>query len=245
MNSPNRPPGRGRLFLIPVPLTDMDGLEQLPNRVVETVRTLNHFVVEEAKTARRILKEFAHPTPLASIHMAMLNEHTPEDKIAPLLEPLRAGFDVGLMSEAGCPAVADPGTRLVRLAHQQGFTVVPMIGPSSILLALMASGLEGQRFAFHGYLPKDTAKRRNCILQLENRSRIERETQIFIETPYRNTVLLTALLEALNPGSMLCVAQDLTSPRQLIHTASIAQWRHASRHSLDRKPAVFLFQAAC
>ncbi len=236
---------RGCLFLIPVPLTDFDGLEQLPKMVVETVRALNHFVVEDAKTARRILKEFAHPTPLALIRMATLNEHTPAAEVASLLHPLSTGFDVGLMSEAGCPAVADPGAQLVRLAHQQGFTVVPMVGPSSILLALMASGLEGQRFAFQGYLPVDNATRRTRILQLEKRSRVERETQIFIETPYRNIALLTALLETLNPGALLCVALDLAGPQQVIRTASVAEWRRAPHLPLDRKPAVFLFLAAC
>ncbi len=219
-------------------------MAHLPMAVIEKARSLRHFVVEEAKTARRILKSMGHPTPLAQLHMATLNEHTPASEVAALLAPLGAGFDVGLMSEAGCPAVADPGAQLVRLAHAQGYTVIPMVGPSSILLALMASGLEGQRFAFQGYLPVDAAARRTRIEQLEKRSRSARETQILIETPYRNAALLGALLDTLSPATLLCVACDLTGPQQSIHTRPVATWRNAPEILPDRTPAVFLFLAA-
>ncbi len=241
--NPERPQ-RGRLYLIPVPLSEGDGITHLPAAVVERVRTLDHFVVEEAKTARRILKLLGHPTPLARLNMATLNEHTPFADVDALLQPLGAGYDLGLMSEAGCPAVADPGAQLVRLAHQQGYTVIPMVGPSSILLALMASGLEGQRFAFHGYLPVDAAARRARIEQLEKRSRGTSETEILIETPYRNTALLGALLETLSPATLLCVACDLTGAQQQIRTATVAEWRSAPQILPQRTPAVFLLLAA-
>ncbi len=235
---------RGCLYLIPVPLSEADGATYLPAAVVERVRSLSHFVVEEAKTARRILKLLGHPTPLAQLHMATLNEHTPPAEVGALLQPLSTGFDMGLMSEAGCPAVADPGAQLVRHAHQQGYTVIPMVGPSSILLALMASGLEGQRFAFQGYLPVEAAARRTRIEQLEKRSRNTRETEILIETPYRNAALQSALLETLSPATLLCVACDLTGAQQHIHTARVAEWRRAPQNLPERTPAVFLFLAA-
>ena len=245
MTKTAEPPQRGCLYLIPVPLSEGAGTTHLPQAVVAQVRVLSHFVVEEAKTARRILKQLGHPTPLAQLHMATLNEHTLAADVAALLQPLGAGFDVGLMSEAGCPAVADPGAQLVRLAHQQGYTVVPMVGPSSILLALMASGLEGQRFAFQGYLPVDAPARRARIEQLEKRSRSARETEILIETPYRNAALLGALLDTLSSDVLLCVACDLTGPQQRIRTATIAQWRKTTQILPERTPAVFLFLAAC
>ncbi len=235
---------RGSLYLIPVPLSEGNGAAHLPVAVVERVRALNHFVVEDAKTARRMLKLLGHPTPLAQLHMATLNEHTPQAEVSVLLQPMSAGFDVGLMSEAGCPAVADPGAHLVRLAHEQGYTVIPMVGPSSILLALMASGLEGQRFAFHGYLPVDAAARSMRIGQLEKRSRSARETEILIETPYRNAALQSALLETLSPATLLCIAYDLTGAQQHIRTASVAEWRRTPQILPERTPAVFLFLAA-
>jgi 16S rRNA (cytidine1402-2'-O)-methyltransferase len=238
-------PQRGALYLIPVPLSESAGAAHLPAAVVERVRTLSHFVVEEAKTARRVLKLLGHPTPLAQLHLAPLNEHTPPADVAALLQPLDAGHDLGLMSEAGCPAVADPGAQLVRLAHQRGDTVIPMVGPSAILLALMASGLEGQRFAFQGYLPVDAAARRTRIEQLEKRSRSARETEILIETPYRNAALLSALLDALSPATLLCVACDLTGVLQQVRTATVAEWRRAPQNLPERTPAVFLFLAAC
>ncbi|MHB8353990.1 MAG: SAM-dependent methyltransferase [Burkholderiales bacterium] len=237
-------PQRGCLYLIPVPLSESGGTAHLSAAVVERVRGIDHFVVEETKTARRMLKLLGHPTPLAQLHMTTLNEHTPPADVEALLQPLSAGFDVGLMSEAGCPAVADPGAQLVRLAHQQGYTVIPMVGPSSILLALMASGLEGQRFAFQGYLPVDAVARRTRIEYLEKRSRSARETEILIETPYRNATLLGALLETLSPATLLCVACDLTGTQQRIHTASVAKWRRAPQVLPERAPTVFLFLAA-
>ncbi|MDE1942011.1 MAG: SAM-dependent methyltransferase [Betaproteobacteria bacterium] len=233
----------GRLILLPTPLVEEGGGNTLPEVTLGALRTLGHFVVENAKTARRVLKACGHPGPLQSIAMAVLDEHTREGDLPALLEPLRQGHDVGLMSEAGCPAVADPGARLVRLAHAEGIQVVPMPGPSALLLALMASGLEGQRFAFQGYLPVDAGARRSRIQQLEQRSRRERETQILIETPYRNEALWTALLETLQPGTLLCAAFDLTAAAETVRTAPVATWRNAPAPSFARRPSVFLFLA--
>jgi 16S rRNA (cytidine1402-2'-O)-methyltransferase len=164
------------------------------------------------------------------------------DQPEALLQPLRAGRSLGLLSEAGCPAIADPGAALVEAAQREGFRVVPLVGPSSITLALMASGLEGQRFAFCGYLSRDPAERARQIRELEARSRKERETQIFIETPYRSDVLLAALLESCSAQTRVCVAADLTLPSETIATKSVAQWRR-SQPSLGRRPAVFLLLA--
>ncbi|MDE2343446.1 MAG: SAM-dependent methyltransferase [Betaproteobacteria bacterium] len=238
-----KPLNAGRLILLPTPLVDEGGGNTLPEVTLAALGALRHFVVENAKTARRTLKTCGYPGPLQSVAMAVLDEHTRESDLPALLEPLRQGQDVGLMSEAGCPAVADPGARLVRLAHAEGIRVVPMPGPSALLLALMASGLEGQRFAFQGYLPVDAVARRNRIQQLEQRSRRERETQILIETPYRNEALWTALLETLQPGTLLCAAFDLTAPAETVRTAPVATWRNAPAPAFARRPSVFLFLA--
>lgn len=233
----------GRLILLPTPLVDEGGADTLPEPTLSALRRLRHFVVENAKTARRVLKTCGYPGPLQSLNMGVLDEHTRDDDLPALLEPLRLGHDLGLMSEAGCPAVADPGARLVRLAHAAGIRVIPMPGPSSLLLALMASGLEGQRFAFQGYLPVDAATRRSRILHLEQRSRRERETQIVIETPYRNEALWSALLETLQPGTLLCAAFDLTAPAETVRTATVAAWRNIPPPPFSRRPSVFLFLA--
>jgi 16S rRNA (cytidine1402-2'-O)-methyltransferase len=174
--------------------------------------------------------------------MAELNQHTVSTEVARLLKPLREGRPLGLLSEAGCPAIADPGAALVEAAHAAGFRVVPLVGPSAITLALMASGLEGQRFAFCGYLPRDSAERAQRIKQLEQRSRREHETEIFIETPYRNDALLGGLLESCAPATRLCIAADLTLATESIRTQSVADWRR-SRPSLGKRPAVFLLLA--
>ena len=177
---------------------------------------------------------------MKDISITTLDEHTKE--IHALLQPLRGGKPLGLLSEAGCPAIADPGAALVELAHREGFRVVPLVGPSSLMLALMASGLEGQRFAFCGYLPREKAERDKRIRELEKRSRAERETEIFIETPYRNDVLLTSLMECCAPGTRVCVAADLTLPGESIKTQAIAQWRR-NIPALGKRPAVFLLYA--
>jgi 16S rRNA (cytidine1402-2'-O)-methyltransferase len=229
----------GTLYLIPTPLGNgpIDAL--LPAQVQRVARELRHFIAERPKTARAFLKSVGVQIPLNEIRVEVLDEHTPSEAIAALMDPLLAGSDVGLVSEAGCPAIADPGAHLVALAHQRGITVRPLIGPSSILLALMGSGLEGQRFAFHGYLPADRAGRVARIQELERLSGQHRQTQIFIETPYRNNALLKDLLAGCAAATKLCLAVDLTTEKEFIYTQSVAAWRKVAP-DLDRRPTVFL-----
>jgi 16S rRNA (cytidine1402-2'-O)-methyltransferase len=235
--------GPAALYLIPVTLTE-DGApeEVLPAGVLARVRSIGDFVVENAKTARRALSACGHPGPIASLRISVLDEHTSDADVPALLAPLREGRPLGLMSEAGVPAVADPGARLVAAAHAEGLRVVPLVGPSSILLALMASGLEGQRFRFAGYLPVAGPDRVAAIRRLEARSAAERETQAFIETPYRNDALLADLLKTCRDDTRLTVAADLTGSGESIRTASIAQWRRAPAPP-GKRPAMFLLLA--
>ncbi len=230
----------GRLYLVPSPLGVDGHCERYLSCLPPEVRALKRFVVENAKTARQVLRRAGLETALQSLELRELNEHTRESDIPRLLAPLMAGSDVGLLSEAGCPAVADPGAALVRHAHAQGVQVVPLVGPSSILLALMACGLEGQRFAFCGYLPQRSPQREAAIRALEERARRQRETQIFIEAPYRNDRLLDALLSACRADTLLCVAVDLTLATEWIHTGAVSQWREAVRPALAGRPATFL-----
>jgi 16S rRNA (cytidine1402-2'-O)-methyltransferase len=229
----------GTLWLIPTPLGDTPASEVLPQPVIERVRALKHFIAEEPKSARAFLKAAGHPDPIASLWIERLDHHSKEQDLPPLLEPLLAGHDAGLVSEAGCPALADPGSMLVRRAHEHGIRVVPMTGPSSVVLALMASGLETQRFAFHGYLPVKDAERNRAIQAVERRSHDQRETQIFIEAPYRNQAMLKALCAACRPETLLCVATDVTLPTESIATRRIHDWRR-NQPAIDRRPSVFL-----
>jgi 16S rRNA (cytidine1402-2'-O)-methyltransferase len=222
------------LYAIPTPLGGAPG-DALAPSALQTVATLKDFAVENAKSARAFLGEIG-------MQVRDLNIMEIGEDAKGLLEPLRAGRPLGLLSEAGCPAIADPGAALVEAAHREGFRVVPLVGPSSIALALMASGLEGQRFAFCGYLPREPLKRKMRIKELENRSLREHETEIFIETPYRNDVLLEALRESCRDATRLCVAADLTLPTESITLKTIAQWRR-ERAPIGRRPAVFLLLA--
>ncbi|ODU40866.1 MAG: SAM-dependent methyltransferase [Thiobacillus sp. SCN 63-374] len=224
----------GTLYLIPVPLGPVSPDACLPPETLAVTRRLEHFVVERAKTARAHLKAMGHPQPLQSLHLEELNEHTPAAAILPLLASLKAGHDVGLLSEAGCPAVADPGAALVMAAHRENIPVVPLIGPSSILLALMASGLGGQRFAFHGYLPAKEPERSQAIRALEKAARTEKATQLFIETPYRSAALLDALATTLASNTLISVGADLSLPSQLIQTRSARNWRGQTDTVKDR-----------
>lgn len=233
----------GRLFLVPVWLDeDTPPADVLPVPVLARIRSLAEFVVEDAKSARRFLAACAHPRPLREIALAELNEHTPPQAVAALLDPARQGRDLGLLSEAGAPAVADPGAKLVAAAHAEGIAVVPLVGPSAILLALMACGLEGQRFRFLGYLPASGPGRRERIAELERRSAAQRETQVFIETPYRNEALLDDLLAVCGPGTRLAVAAGLTGPGEAIRMAEVAEWRRG-RAAIGKRPAIFLLLA--
>ena len=229
----------GVLYLIPASLDDASAAATASPQTRELLARLEVFIVEHAKTARRFLATFPLAKPLAALEFHLLNEHTSEATLPELLAPLKAGRDVGLLSEAGCPAVADPGASLARLAHRAGIRVVPLVGPSSILLALMASGLNGQRFRFHGYLPIERAARVAAIRALETEAR-SGETQIFIETPYRNLALLNDLCASCAADTLLCVASDLTAPGEQVYLRSIAQWARADRSGLDRRPSVFL-----
>jgi 16S rRNA (cytidine1402-2'-O)-methyltransferase len=222
------------LYLIPVPLGPVDPHGCLPPDTLAVARRLDYFVVERAKTARAHLKAMGHPQAIQALQLSELNEHTPAAVIPSLLAPLKAGHDVGLLSEAGCPAVADPGAALVLAAHREGIPVVPLIGPSSILLALMASGLGGQRFAFHGYLPAKEPERSQVIRTLEQTARRERATQLFIETPYRSAALLDALAQTLAPTTLISVGADLSLPGQWIQTRSAKNWRGQTEAARDR-----------
>lgn len=230
---------RGTLYLIPVALGGDNALSLIAPDTIDTARGLRTFIAENAKSARRFLKAIAHPGPLQELKIHTLDEHTRD--VAPLLKLLLSGEDCGLMSEAGCPAVADPGSALVRRAHGAGVRVVPLIGPSSILLALMASGMNGQHFAFHGYLPVERTERARKLKELEARARDE--TQIFIETPYRNEALLSALFQHCRGDTLLCIAADLTLPGGFVAAQTIAEWKEKPP-IIDRRPAVFLLSRA-
>ena len=233
----------GTLYLIPVPLGAVTPESSLPASVVERVRPLTHFVVENAKSARAFLKAVGTDQALQALQLEELNEHTRPEALDRLLAPLRAGQDVGLLSEAGCPAVADPGANLVALAQQENIRVVPLIGPSSLLLALMASGLNGQCFAFHGYLPAKELERAKTLRELESESRKRRQTQIFIETPYRNRQLYDSILQICQPGTRLTVATDLSLHGESVLTRTIQQWKKQTPPEFERRPTVFLLLA--
>ena len=218
-------------------------IDTLPVHTLATVRGLRHWIVETPKQARRFLKAAGVALRDHALDIKVLDEHTPDSRLPELLAPAHAGFDIGILSDAGCPAVADPGARLVRLAHAHALNVVPMVGPSAILLALMGSGLTGQRFVFHGYLPIESSERAKALRDLERASAERDQTQIVIETPYRNQQLFTAMLSTCRDRTALCIAIDLTLPSQSISTRTIVQWR-AAPPSLDKRPAVFLINAS-
>jgi 16S rRNA (cytidine1402-2'-O)-methyltransferase len=223
----------------------------IPREVQALTARLDHFIAENAKTTRAFLKLLGSVQPLnkpiQEISIAELNVNTPPAGLPALLTPLLAGHDVGLISEAGVPAVADPGANLVRLAHQHGITVKPLVGPSSLLLSVMASGLNGQSFAFNGYLPTDVTARAKRIRQLEERSRHEKQTQLLIETPYRNAAMLEALAATCQPATLISVATDLSLPQESVRTQTAAQWKTAltagKGPDFHKKPTVFLLLA--
>ena len=233
----------GTLYLIPVPLGPTAPEASLPANVLTTIHPLKHFVVEQAKTARAFLKAAGTATALQELQLEELNEHTKADELERLLSPLRAGHDVGLLSESGCPAVADPGANLVALAQNENIRVVPLIGPSSILLALMASGLNGQRFAFQGYLPAKEVERNKALRELEAESRKRQQTQIFIETPYRNRAMFDAILQNCQPATRVTVATDLSLPGESIRTRNVQNWKKQTPPDIERRPTVFLLLA--
>ncbi len=230
------------LFLIPNLLGDVEVDTSLPRSVVEQVKTLRHFIVEDVRTTRRFLRRLDKSFPIDESTFGVLDRHTEAKDIPSLLQPLRKGHDMGVISEAGCPCVADPGADVVRVAHEEGFRVVPLVGPSSIILAQMASGLNGQSFAFVGYLPVEKDERRLAIRRLETRACTERQTQLFIETPYRNRRMFDDLLQACRRDTRLCIACDLTTEHEVVRTMSIADWKRRGCEELtdwDRRPTLF------
>lgn len=233
----------GTLYLIPVTLGDDIISKALPPDAVAIAQRLDTFVVENEKTARRFLGAIKPLKPVRELQLLTLNEHTTEKELPALLAPLLEGHDVGLMSEAGCPGIADPGAQLAALAHRKGVRVAPLVGPSSILLSLMASGLDGQRFTFLGYIPSDKGARVQKLRELEQDSRKRRETQIFIETPYRNQHLLEDIFATCNGETRLCVACNVSLDSELILTKRIADWKKSPLPDLHKKPTVFLLLA--
>jgi len=232
----------GALYLIPSTLGGGEPDNVLPEPALRTIRGLDGFVAEEARTARAFLRRVGLDRPLTEVRIQTLDKHTATQELPTLLEPVLRGERIGLLSEAGYPAVADPGTQLVALAHQYGLTVIPLVGPSSLVLGLAASGLNGQSFCFCGYLPVESSARAARIRELESRSRREGCTQLFIEAPYRNNQLLAALLETCDPGTRLCLATELTLPGESIRMQQIRDWRNAPP-DLDRRATVFALQA--
>lgn len=229
----------GTLYLIPTPLGDTPLERVLPEKTRRIAAGLTTFIVERPKTARVFLKDLPTLNPLQTLEILELDEHTRPDELDALLQPLLAGHDVGLISEAGCPAVADPGAELVRLAHEQGIRVRPLVGPSAILLALMGSGLVGQRFAFHGYLPAKPHERAAALRQLERRAEQDDAAQVFIETPYRNVPMLDSILASCLNDTWVTLACDLTLETELVASKRVVEWRHA-RPDIDRRPCVFV-----
>ena len=232
----------GSLVLVPNLLGAGAPEDVLPARTIASARAIEHWVVETPKAARAFLKAIAHPRPMASLAIHALPERPDAATLAALLAPARAGHAVGVLSDAGAPAVADPGATLVAAAHAAGIAVVPLVGPSSILLALMASGLTGQSFSFHGYLPVRDAEPGNRLRDLEADSRAHPRTQAFIETPFRNAAMLVTICATLAPRTRLCVAADLTLPTESIATMPVAQWRGVDAAAYQKRPAIFLFQ---
>lgn len=229
----------GKLYLLPTPLGE-NALHTIPPYVVELIHKIEHIVAERAKTARRFIKATGTPRPMPTYQVSELNDRTPQSDLGKMLQPIFEGKDVGIMSEAGCPGVADPGARLVKLAHQKGVEVVPMVGPSSILLALMASGMNGQNFCFQGYLPAKVNELGSALKKLEQKAHREKQTQLFIEAPYRNRQVMEQALKSLSNETLFCIAMDLTLETEFISTKKIKDWKRAALPELHKRPAIFL-----
>ena len=228
------------LYLIPSTLGDVSPQDVIPQKTLQILKKLDHFIVEEERTARRFLIKAGINKPVDAITFFILNEHTGKENLSSFFEN-SGNTDMGLLSEAGVPAVADPGTDLIRVAHRMGFRVVPLVGPSSVLLAVMASGLNGQNFAFTGYLPVKTDERAARIRFLEKRSLMENQAQVFIEAPYRNNQLMKSILETCSPETWLCIASNITLEKEWISTRTIAEWKREIP-DLNKQPSVFILQ---
>lgn len=228
------------IYLLPVAISDQDVEGVLPKENLEVIKKLRFFIVENIRTARRFLKRVDKSIDISQLTFYELNEHTHDDEISDYLLPLKEGEAIGIMSEAGCPGIADPGASVVKLAQSRGIKVIPLVGPSSIFLSLMASGLNGQRFSFQGYLPIEKELRNKTIKDLENQSRRNDMTQIFIETPYRNDKMMESLLNNLGSETLLCVASNITSATEKIVTRKVKEWKKTG-YEIEKVPAIFLF----
>jgi 16S rRNA (cytidine1402-2'-O)-methyltransferase len=230
----------GTLYLIPVTLGDLNVRAVLPQAVFTLVPTLSHYIVENIKTARKFIKAINPETVQAALHFSEISKHADPLEIPSFLDPCLAGHPMGLMSEAGVPGVADPGAEIIALAHKKGICVKPLVGPSSILMAVMSSGLNGQNFAFNGYLPMENAERRKQIKELEQRSERERQSQLFIETPYRNDKLFEELLNTLHNDTQLSISCDISLDTEFIKTMPVALWKKQVPQ-LHKRPTIFMF----
>ena len=230
----------GKLYLLPVPLgPDANPKEVLPETVEKSVEFIDHYIVENEKTARRFIKAILPSKKQPELKISVLTKHTEPSEHYDFIKPCLEGKNVGLMSEAGCPGVADPGAAIVKIAHEKGIQVVPLVGPSSILLAIMASGMNGQSFAFNGYLPIDKGEKKNALKNYEKLSQDKNQSQLFIETPYRNNKLMDDLLQTLQSNTHLCIACDITLPTEYIKTKTVAQWKK-EKTDLHNRPAIFI-----
>ena len=229
----------GTLYLIPVPLAENVSAKSFTPYLSDTINHITEYIVENSKTARRFLKEAGLQIPQSDLIIHDYGKHNRDGNLNEFFTGLLAGKDVGLMSEAGCPGIADPGAEIVAFAHQKGIKVVPLVGPSSILLALMASGFNGQSFTFHGYLPIDKVQRSQKIKELENLSEKNKQTQLFIETPFRNNPMLEEILKTCHPNTRLCIACNLTAEDEMVQTKSITDWKKQVP-DLHKKPVIFL-----
>jgi len=229
----------GKLYLIPTTLGEMNPEEVLPHTIKRTIDFIDYYIVENEKTARRFIKSVHSEKKQPNLKLFSLNKHTDVSEHHEFIKPLLEGKNMGLMSEAGCPGVADPGAVIVKLAHEKGIQVVPLVGPSSILLAMMASGMNGQSFAFNGYLPIDKSEKKTALKNLEKLSFDKNQSQLFIETPYRNNKFLEDLLQILQPNTLLCVACDITLPTEFIKTQSVNQWKK-NKADLHNRPCIFI-----
>jgi 16S rRNA (cytidine1402-2'-O)-methyltransferase len=227
------------LYLIPITLGETELHTVLPENNTKTVRSISHFIVENIRTARRFLKKVDPAIDIDSLRFYELNKHTNKNQLHAYLDPVKQGMHVGIMSEAGCPGVADPGADVVRIAHEKGIRVIPLVGPSSILLALMASGMNGQNFAFNGYLPIRKDEKVKQVKYLESRVYTENQSQLFIEAPYRNLQLLDDLLESCQPQTRLCIACDLTLETEFIRTMTVAEWKK-NKPDIQKRPSIFV-----
>jgi 16S rRNA (cytidine1402-2'-O)-methyltransferase len=229
----------GKLYLIPVTMGECDPMDVLPQTVKRVVELIDYYIVENEKTARKSIKGVLPEKKQSELVLFALNKHTDAKEHLNFIEPLLSGKNMGLMSEAGCPGVADPGAVIVKLAHEKGIQVIPLVGPSSILLAMMASGMNGQSFTFNGYLPIDKGEKKSALKNLEKLSFDKNQSQIFIETPYRNNKLLEDILQALQPSTHLCIATDITLPTEYIKTLRVADWKK-TKVDLHNRPTIFI-----